>query len=303
MPSPTRKSKNGKNNSNNSRKKNNSNSRNNSRNNSRKKYTPRGIMDEPLFQAMNRGNISWGNLMTNENSHKSHGSHKSHESNKSHESHKSHKADSPIRKNNALENWSMPDLTMRKGIWEQFPVTLVALDDRDGTERYAIEWHKGHLKEWKEERSASFDEWMEYKAFAEFRLLHALHAHPHKYVVEAPRNKNQIVVIAMAHAAGPRPDATATVTTAVATVAGPVLRKLNDIKEHFPVVWHPVTGRPGKATYALELFGKKVRDISMAIGHNITGEVTAQLLSALRASNAWHVLPTEGKELCRLEMA
>ena len=89
----------------------------------------------------------------------------------------------------------------------------------------------------------------------------------------------------------------------VAKVHVPVLRRLNDIKEHFPVVWHAVPGRSGKSTYALEIFGKKMREISMAVGRDVSREVTAQLLAALGASNAWHVLPSKGKELCRLEMA
>jgi len=83
----------------------------------------------------------------------------------------------------------------------------------------------------------------------------------------------------------------------------PVLRKLNDIKEHFPVVWHAVPGQHGKSTYALEIFGKKLREMSTAAGRNVSNEVTAHLMTALHASKAWHVLPSAGKELCRLEMA
>jgi len=276
MPSPTRKSKNGK----------------KSKNSNTRKYVPRGPLNDPLFQAMNRGNISWGNLLVDENA-------------KAPAKRKASPVEQPSWsfEKNALENWSMPDLTMRKGIWEHFPVTLVKLDDRDGTERYAIEWHKKHLKEWKEERSASMEEWMEYQAYAEFRLLHALRAHSHKYVIEPPRTKDQIVIIAMAHT-GPRADAGPRANVAPRNAfAGPVLRKLNDIKEHFPVVWHPVEGRRGKSTYALELFGKKLREMSTAVGHDVTAEVTEALKAALAASNAWHVLPSEGKELCRLEMA
>jgi len=282
MPSPTRKSKNSKN-------------KNRSSKNKSKKansFVPRGILNMPLFQAMNRGNVLWGNLMLNDNA-------------KEAAKPKAKRAPSPepyySLELNALENWSMPDLTMRKGIWEHFPVVLKHLDDRDGVERYAIEWHRKHLKDWKNERSASMDEWMEYQAYAEFRLLHALRAHAHKYVIEAPRNADQIVVIAMAHG-GPRA-APAPAPEEPAAVRGPALRKLNDIKEHFPVVWHAVQGRDGKSTYALELFGKKLREISLAVGHDVTDEVRHQLMAALGASRAWHVLPAVGKELCRLEMA
>jgi hypothetical protein len=208
----------------------------------------------------------------------------------------------------------MPNLTMRKGIWETFPVVLKPLEDRNGTERFAIEWHRKHLKEWKDERSASMDEWMEYQAYAEFRLIHALRAHAHQYVIEPPRTKDQIVVIAMKHreprVEKPEPLAAPHAVPrnegkshAVEPTRGPVLHKLNDIKAHFPVVWHPVDGRVGKSTYALELFGKKIREMSMTVGHDVTEEVKHQLMNALRASRAWHVLPAVGKELCRLEIA
>lgn len=267
MQSPTRKSKNKKSNKHNTR-----------------KHTP-GPLNDPLFQAMQRGNIRWGDLLVDENATRPPPS--------------PVKPKSPTMENIALKNWSMPNLTMRKGIWEHFPVTLDALDDGDGTERYAIAWHRKHLKDWASAHSASLAKQMEYQAYTEFRLLHALEAHPHKYVVELPRTKDQIAVIAMVHGG---PKAAPRVAPNV-KVAGPVLRKLNDIKEHFPVVWHAVPGRHGKSTYALELFGKKLREMSMAVGRNISNEVAAQLMVALHASNAWHVLPSEGKELCRLEMA
>jgi len=277
---PTRKSKNKKSNKNN---KHNKHNKHNTR-----KNTP-GPLNDPLFQAMKRGNIRWGDLLVDENAARPPSS--------------PVKPKSPTMENIALKNWSMPDLTMRKGIWEHFPVTLVPLDDHDGTERYAIEWHRKHLREWGAAHSASL---AQYQAYTEFRLLHALEAHPHKYVVELPRTKDQIAVIAMVHA-GPRvahsePKAEPHVAPHAA-VGAPVLRKLNDIKEHFPVVWHAVPGHHGKSTYALELFGKKLREMSTAAGRNVSNEVTAHLMTALHASSAWHVLPSKGKELCRLEMA
>ena len=244
-----------------------------------------GPLNDPLVQAMKRGNIRWGDLMVDENATRPPPS--------------PVKPKSPTIENIALKNWSMPNLTMRKGIWEHFPVTLVPLEEHDGTERYAIEWHRKHLRDWASAHSASEAKQMEYQAYTEFRLLHALEAHPHKYTVEFPRKKDQIAVIAMVHG-GPKAAPRAAPS---AKVSGPVLRKLNDIKEHFPVVWHAVPGKPGKSTYALELFGKKLREMSTAVGRNISGEVTAQHMAALRASDAWHVLPSGGKELCRLEMA
>lgn len=243
------------------------------------------IFNNPMFAAMERGNLKWGNILASPK-----GSAKASRNTRKN-SHRSSESAMP----NELENWTMPNLTLRKGIWENFPVTLTPLGDNDGTERYAVEWHKKNLREWRDARSASYDEWMEYQAFAEFRLIHALRAYAHKYTIEPPRNKDQILVLAMVHS-GPR--------EAAAGPRVPVLRKLNDIKEHFPVVWHPVPGVPGKSTYALELFGKKIREMSAAVGHDVTKEVKENLLRALRASAAWTVLPAGAAgEVCRLQIA
>lgn len=242
------------------------------------------LMANNLFQKMNRGELLWGNLLRN------------------------HVATSPKKNspavytlaNDALENFVVPDLTMRKGIWEHFPVVLEEIDDHDGTQRYAIKWHNKNLKEWRDSRSASMDEYMEYQAFAEFRLLHSLRKFPHKYRVEPPRAKNQIAVLAMVHgeegvAHEHRPAAAAVAAAPAArAVSVPRLVRLNDIKEHFPVVWREVAGRAGTKTYEIELFGKKVREMSMAAGRDLSGDIRSQLLAALSASPSWIVLPAGG---------
>ena len=89
---------------------------------------------------------------------------------------------------------------------------------------------------------------------------------------------------------------------AVPAFVGPRLVKLNDIKEYFPVVWRKVDGRPGKSTYAIELFGKKITEMSRAVGHDVRKEVTDNLLAALRASNSWTVLAPVEREVCRIEI-
>jgi hypothetical protein len=240
----------------------------------------------------------------------------------------------------ALEGWKIPNLTLRKGIWENFPVTLVPIDDGDGTDRYAIMWHRKNLAAWRNERSQSYDEYQEYEGFAEVRLFYALVAYEHKYTIEGARSDDQICVIAMVHtpaeAAAPAP-AVETVPTAepeaaapapvvvapapaaddgegefvpVATrraprSAVPVLNRLNDIKAHFPVVWRDVPSRnPNSTVYVIELFGKRVRELSTAAGRDLTEEISTSLRAALKASNAWRVLRAEGpREFCRIEMA
>lgn len=243
-------------------------------------------MNDPIFQQMSEGKLLWGNIVALEEKKKSPPTRKSKSPKKV-----SPKSESPSMNKNILEDWSIPDLTQRKGIWEHFPVILDRIGDRHGKERYALLWHKTNLKEWKESRSASYEEWMEYQAYAEFRLFHALKAHSHLYRVLPPDNEKQIAILEMTTTASPKHNGRL-----------PILRKLNDIKEHFPVVWHSVDGRAGKSTYALELHGKKVRDISTNARKNMTATITHDLLEALRASPAWKVLPSKGKEVCQLEI-
>jgi hypothetical protein len=104
-----------------------------------------------------------------------------------------------------------------------------------------------------------------------------------------------------AKAAAPKP--------APAAPAKPALlfTRLNDIKEHFPVVWHKVEDAHTRtAVYALEIFGKKLKEMSTAAGKPADAyraDVETRLMAALRTSPAWRVLRSEGREFCRLEMA
>lgn len=185
-----------------------------------------------------------------------------------------------------LEGWSIPDLTTHRGIWEHFPVSLVALGRPvAGKQRYAVVWHKAHLKEWREKRAASWDEYMEYQAFAEYRLLHALRAHG--YAIEAPRADDQILVL---------------VVPADATSASPVppLVRLTDIRAHFPmVIWNRVEGAPGETTYAIAIRG----DYRRRVDGRELARTEAQLRRALAASRFWTVLPAANRdEFVRIQM-
>jgi hypothetical protein len=261
------------------------------------------INADPILQKMLEGKLNWGDIMMPQK-----GSPKGSPTRKSPKpksaSPKGSSKGSPTRTSpksaspnhfvqNVLDDWTVPDLTLRKGIWEHFPVILDKIgSSRDGHERYALLWHKTNLKEWKTSRSATYDEWMEYKAYAEFRLFHALKAHSHIYTVLPPEKDTQIAILEMVEKAS-KPDDSRL----------PVLRKLNDIKDFFPVVWKRVEGRAGKSTYGLELLRKGVEEISKRAGKNMTEIILHDLLAALRASSAWKVLPPVGPEVCRLEIA
>lgn len=185
-----------------------------------------------------------------------------------------------------LEGWSIPDLTTHRGIWEHFPVSLVALGRPvGGKQRYAVCWHKAHLKEWREKRAASWDEYMEYQTFAEYRLLHALRAHG--YTIEPPRADDQILVL---------------VVSADAASASPVppLVRLTDIRTHFPMaIWNRVEGAPGETTYAIAIRG----DYRRRVDGRELARTEAQLRRALAASRFWTVLPAANRdEFVRIQM-
>ena len=247
---------------------------------------------------MAEGKVNWGNLMMDENAKKP-----------------AKKTPSPkgIDVNTEiLENWVMPNLTKRKGVWENFPVVMKELpEEGDGILRFAVEWHNKNVEEWKGSRSASYDEWMEYKAWAEFRLLHALRHHSHIYKIEPPRAPNQIIVLnagerpanAPASAAAPmrRAPSPRRSPPAAAATGVPILRKLMDIKENFPnVIWNKVTdGAPGETTYAIVIKGDYARRAPAAQ----LATFKAQLEAALSASRFWYTLPPAAAgEFKRIQM-
>jgi hypothetical protein len=247
------------------------------------------IGNDPILQKIVDGTLLWGNVLEPKESPK--GKPKGSPTRKSPNSNKNSPS-SYYQENEALENYVIPDLSKRKGIWEHFPVILDRIADRNGKERYQLLWNMKNLDEWRSPRSKSMEEWMEYQAWAEYRLFHALRAHAHIYAILPPSNVKQIAILEMEG----EPKAP--------NNRVPVLAKLNDIKEHFPVIWNKIPGRAGKSTYVLEIYGKKMRDISMKAGKNMEATVRKDLMIALKASKAWTVLPAvEKDEFCRLEIA
>jgi hypothetical protein len=139
-----------------------------------------------------------------------------------------------------LEGWAVPDLTLRKGIWENFPVDVKPLRSTDGTERYCINWNEAKCDD---ARAAadSMEHYSNFEDWTEHRLRCALEAHPHKYIVEPPRNNTMICVIAMVHAAPKVELATAPVVKAQPTKA----RALDILRSgKFHVSWDREDGSP-----------------------------------------------------------
>ena len=234
--------------------------------------------------------------------------------------------------------WRMPTLRLRKDIWENFPVTVCALQTRDESERYAIRWHHKNFAA-QRENVESFADWEDFEEDTYRHLLKALNASRYWMVCEA-EGADDLCVITMNHSdkvvRSPLmlPDTTdlndsASVASSVssassgweqvpvtrkapaatfipappahflAPAAQPQLRRLNDIKERFPVVWAEVsTGNPSRKVYGIELFGKKVRELGLN-----TATVKAELLAALKTSPSWTVLSTvAGNQVAQIEM-
>ncbi len=210
----------------------------------------------------------------------------------------------PTFEEEALEDYIVPDLTMRRGIWENFPVVTEEIEPAGGFKRYAIMWHRKNLKEWRESRSASWDEYMEYEAFAEFRLFHTLRKFEHIYRLEKPRNDSELVIlVALKEPVSPPRTAGAAAAAAPRRAAyrGPALGpKLADIAKYFPgvAVWSKVEGRRGESTWGIEIRGDFLRRAAPAERERALEELDA----ALRASKYWDVIRPVGHEFARLEM-
>lgn len=208
------------------------------------------------------------------------------------------------QESDAINGWQVPSLRLRKDIWENFPVSLLPVNDCDGTDRYAIVWHKRNFDAWRSERTQSQAEALDYEDYCHIRLMYALSLNTARYAVEEPRNSEQICVIAMVHAddassastqksksvevdgwtsvsrssASEASSVTTTSSSASSSPSGPSgpIRSLKGIAAAFPVCWEQSGNVLG-----LKFHNKKLRE---------TGEsasvVKARLFAALQQSPA-----------------
>jgi len=100
----------------------------------------------------------------------------------------------------ALADWSVPDLTERRAIWRNFPVVVRAheLGCADGKDRYDILWHKDNYVTWRLERSETYDEYVEYDDWTMWRMEHAFQTYSHIYTVEPSSDVDVLYRIAVA---------------------------------------------------------------------------------------------------------
>lgn len=101
-----------------------------------------------------------------------------------------------------LEGWEVPDLTLRSGIEEHFPVVLLPLPaSEDGRERFIVKFDD-RVDEWAATRAESNDENAEYAEWVQTRLIFALRQYSHKYRLESDgsaEDTDHVAIFAMAH--------------------------------------------------------------------------------------------------------
>ena len=132
-------------------------------------------MNDFAFETMGDGTIAWGDLMRNESTEEAKTCWASLE--------------------DLLEGWSIPDLSNSKSIETAFPFLLAPIDG-GVKRRYAIVWNRAMYTAWRESHPAmTLDEWNDYDAFCEWRLMYALDNHARKYTVEEARSVDEICVV------------------------------------------------------------------------------------------------------------
>lgn len=147
------------------------------------------LAKDPIYQAMLKGNIAWGNISLENN--------KTRKSPKSRTSSPKNSTRNTAEIKEILDGFKVPDLKLRKGIWENFPVALVALDDGNGVDRYGVAWHNKNLREWTKTKPKSTNERTNYQHWCEVRLLHSVRQYPRQYKILPARNPSQLFVLEM----------------------------------------------------------------------------------------------------------
>jgi hypothetical protein len=115
----------------------------------------------------------------------------------------------------------IPTLSLRKDIWTHFPVCLVKIPTKDGNERWAVQWHQKNLTDWSQDIPG-------YETITKLRLFHALMACPN-WKVEKPETSGDLCILTMIS-----PDTNSVPALFADTKA---IRKLDDVKDYFPVCW------------------------------------------------------------------
>ena len=208
--------------------------------------------------------------------------------------------------------WDCPDLTRREHVWGIFPVTLIPLGkDHTGAERHSVQWHLKNLMAGRNE--SCFEDYLE---TTQRRLLKALNASAKWDVMDAETDEwvqpdktntalypiqKEICIIRMVFLPKAETEVLSVTIEDMAPAADagpkPILKKLNDIKFYFHVVWdNKTTGNSN--IYTIKIHNKNVREAGLDAKQHAT-----DLMAALKISSSWRVLARVGDELCRIELA
>lgn len=179
----------------------------------------------------------------------------------------------------ALDGWIVPDLRLRKGIWENFPVDVIPVRSVDGTDRYKICWNKARISEWRNTRAETLDEYQDYEDFCYIRLFHALNKYAGKYRVEEAYDDSMLCVIAMVHA--PHDATNEPAPTKAPAVDG---KRALEVLGAFAVSWD----RDGKV-HRIKLHRKRAAELGVK-----ENDVAFDLMGALASCSDCIVTPACG---------
>jgi len=194
----------------------------------------------------------------------------------------------------------VPSFTLRKHIWETFPVDVLTLSNN----AYAIVWRRKEIV--KTRSTLSPESWKTFEENLESLLLKALKASS-AWTVEPAQHESHVCVIRMKNTTLPQDtmekEAEKELETGPEKTVIPLLTRLNDIKVFFPVVWHPIP-KSREKTYSIEFHHSKLNTLISSISDTAGIEEKAKnlLLTALKASTAWNVSDGINNELCRITM-
>lgn len=141
----------------------------------------------------------------------------------------------------ALDGYIVPDLRLRKNIWETYPVNLhqIRKSFADGADRYSIVWDEDRVEEWREmcSKATTHSHHLDYEFWEETRMLHALNKHSHKYSVEPARHDGEICVIAMVFTPREEGSSNSASSSVAAVPAIPTKDRALQVLNRFPVAW------------------------------------------------------------------
>jgi hypothetical protein len=216
-----------------------------------------------------------------------------------------------------FEGYRVPDISNPEKIEAHFPVVVTHEKD----EVYKVTWHLQHLKDWRNTRPETWDEYQDYDDYCEARLKYALTVYAGNYKLLPIENPDELFRFevkkwtrtSMTRKNSPNkpktPPMLAPMLAHKNTVKNniPKFHLLNDIKNYFPVVWHKDPQNP--KLLGIQLHKMKMRALARNAGQperEFEAQMISRLIKALESSEttgAWKVLaPASRDYVCMLQL-